>query len=57
MFMPYNGKTASLTLNSCIANKFSLSTLLEDFAKPDFEFEAVADGNGVLGVISVAEVS
>ena len=55
--LPYNGQQATFTLNACVANKLSLQTALEDFTKPDFEFDAFVDNAGNLGTISVAEVS
>lgn len=55
--LPYNGQKMSVTLNSCIANKFSFATKTEDFAKPSFDFEAFADSAGNLGTFSFAEVA
>ena len=55
--LPYNGQKASVTLNACIANKFSFATKTEDFAKPSFDFEAFADSGGNLGTVSFAEVA
>lgn len=57
MSLPYNGQKATITLNACVSSKLSLATKLEDFTKPEFDFEAFADANGNLGTISVAEVS
>jgi hypothetical protein len=36
----------SVTLNQCVASKFSFDTSIEDFAKPDFEFMAFANAAG-----------
>lgn len=36
----------SVTLNQCVASKFSFDTNIEDFAKPDFEFQAFANAAG-----------
>jgi hypothetical protein len=36
----------SVTLNQCVASKFSFATNIEDFAKPDFEFQAFANAAG-----------
>lgn len=57
MTLPYNGQKASFTLNSCISNKLSFATKLEDFMKPSFDFEAFADSSGNVGTISVAVAS
>jgi hypothetical protein len=55
--LPYNNQKASVTLNACIANKFSFATKTEDFAIPSFDFEAFADSAGNLGNVSFAEVA
>jgi hypothetical protein len=36
----------SVALNQCVASKFSFDTNIEDFAKPDFEFQAFANAAG-----------
>ncbi len=36
----------SVTLNQCVASKFSFGTNIEDFSKPDFEFQAFANAAG-----------
>ena len=55
--MPYAGQKATITLNACVSSKLSFATKLEDFTKPEFDFEAFADVTGTLGTIAVAEVS
>jgi len=55
--IPYNNQRATFTLNACVASKMSLATVLEDFMKPSFEWNAFVDSSGTLGTISVAEVS
>ncbi len=55
--IPYAGKKATFTLNACTANKLSFATVLEDFVKPQFDFDAYADASNTLGTISVADVS
>lgn len=55
--LPYNGQKATFTLNACISTKMSFQTALEDFTKPQFDFDAFADSAGILGTISVAELS
>ena len=51
----FSGKDITLTLNSCISNKLSLATKLEDYMIPEFDFEAMADVSNVVGTISLAE--
>ena len=57
----YNGpsgqKNATLTLNACISNKLSFATKIDDFAVPELDFEAFADGSGNLFTWSFNEVS
>jgi hypothetical protein len=36
----------SVMLNQCVASKFSFDTNIEDFSKPDFEFQAFANAAG-----------
>jgi hypothetical protein len=36
----------SVTLLQCVASKFSFDTSIEDFSKPDFEFQAFANAAG-----------
>ena len=57
MTLPYNGQKATITLNACVSSKLALATKLEDFTKPEFDFEAFADASGNLGTIAVAEIS
>jgi hypothetical protein len=40
------GNQITITLNSCVASKFSLASKQEDFAIPEFDFSAFADSNG-----------
>lgn len=51
MYTIFNSKQFNVILNSCIASKIGLATKLEDFTKPDFEFEAFANSGGTLGSI------
>lgn len=46
LYMPYNGKSLIFTLPNCLSSKFSLSTKLDDFAIPEFDFDAFADASG-----------
>ena len=43
---PTTNAQFSVTLNQCVASKFSFDTSIEDFAKPDFEFQAFANAAG-----------
>lgn len=43
---PFQGKTLTLTLNNCVANKLSFSTKLDDFQVPEFDFDCFADSAG-----------
>jgi hypothetical protein len=43
---PTTNQQFSVTLNQCVASKFSFDTNIEDFAKPDFEFQAFANAAG-----------
>jgi hypothetical protein len=43
---PTNSAQFSVTLAQCVASKFSFDTSIEDFSKPDFEFQAFANAAG-----------
>jgi len=43
---PTTNAQFSVTLSQCVASKFSFATNIEDFAKPDFEFQAFANAAG-----------
>jgi hypothetical protein len=43
---PTTNQQFSVRLNQCVASKFSFGTNIEDFAKPDFEFQAFANAAG-----------
>ena len=45
----YGGKNLTLKFNRCMSSKFSMPFKNEDFAIPDFEFEAMADEAGNVG--------
>jgi hypothetical protein len=40
------GNQITVTLNSCVASKFSLASKQEDFMIPEFDFSAFADSSG-----------
>ncbi len=52
---PFQGKNAVLTLNSCIADGWKLSTKNDDFSVPEVGFSAQADASGVLGTLAFTE--
>jgi hypothetical protein len=43
---PTTNAQFSVMLNQCVASKFSFDTSIEDFSKPDFEFQAFANAAG-----------
>ncbi|MFC2315777.1 MAG: hypothetical protein ACFNLO_07675, partial [Selenomonas massiliensis] len=52
----FNGKQMTLILNSCTSSKLSLiSTKLEDFSIPEFDFAAMADDTNRVGELSMLE--
>ncbi len=53
----YQGKRLVITLNNCISSKFNLPQKNDDFATPDFEFEAFDNGTGTLGTLLIEEPS
>lgn len=54
-FISKAGKQFQLTLNSCIANKLSLPTKIDDYMVTELDFAAFASGVGTLGSYSMAE--
>lgn len=55
--MIFNSLKGTLRLNQCVSSKLSVATQLEDFAKPDMEFDAYADSTDTLGTWSFPEVN
>lgn len=54
--VPYGGKTLTLVLLNCVANKLTLATKLDDFTIPEFDFEAFADSSGTqIGTLALSE--
>lgn len=51
----FNGKSMTISLNSCMSSKLSLVTKLEDFTIPAFDFMAFADSANAIGSISMEE--
>jgi hypothetical protein len=54
---PTNNAQFSVTLNQCVASKFSFDTNIEDFAKPDFEFQAFANAAGQVMTFNFGDLS
>lgn len=46
LYMPYQGKSLICSLPNCIGSKLQLSTKLDDFFIPEFDFEGFADASG-----------
>lgn len=55
LYLPFQGKSMVLTLNNCITSKLSFATKLDDFLVPEFDFDALADGNNTLGTMAMSE--
>ncbi|WP_230085967.1 hypothetical protein, partial [Burkholderia pseudomallei] len=53
----FNGERVTLTLNQCVATKYTFSTKLEDFNIPEFDFSAFVDSSNTLGTICLGEAS
>jgi hypothetical protein len=53
----FNSERVTLTLNQCVATKYTFDTKLEDFNIPEFDFSAFVDASNTLGVISLGEAS
>ena len=49
----FQGKTLTLTLNALVAESLAFGFKAEDFSMPDFSFAAQADGNGLVGELSL----
>ena len=48
-------KQLTLTLNACVANKWTLASKLEDFWVPEWDGEAYADLNNIVGTLALSE--
>lgn len=55
LYSAYNGKSLTLTLNSCIATKLMLATKLDDFMVHEFDFSAFADAAGNVMTYGLSE--
>lgn len=50
--IPFQGNVFNLTLFSCVATKAGMSTKLDDFTMPEFDFSAQAPGQANIGRLS-----
>lgn len=48
------GKITTLKLLSCTSSKLSIATKLDDYAVPEFDFEALANAAGSIGIMPAA---
>lgn len=54
-YSPFQGKSAVITLNNCIADGWKFSGKNDDFAIPEVGFSAFADAAGILGRMAFTE--
>jgi len=54
LYTKYLGKTLVLSIPSAVSTKLSLSTKLDDFAIPEFDFEGFADATGNVMTFSIS---
>jgi hypothetical protein len=47
------GKIVTLQLNSCTSSKLTLATKLDDYTIPEFDFDAMANAAGSIGILSI----
>jgi hypothetical protein len=55
LFLPYNGKTLTLSLLNCVSTKLTIATKLDDFSIPSFDFEAFANSANQLMTYSMSD--
>lgn len=46
IFVPYQGKSLTITIPNCIASKLGIATKQDDFLVPEMDFEGFADAAG-----------
>jgi hypothetical protein len=51
----YQGKSLSLTLNACRANKLTFATKVDDYAIPEFDGTAFCDASGNVGFFDISD--
>ena len=51
----FGGKTLTLQLNACVAQKLSMPTKLDDWMMVELDFQAQADASGNIGFLSLGE--
>lgn len=54
---PKTGLFSTLVLNSCTSTKLTLSSKTSDYEIPEFDFQVLDDGTGVIGIQSFGDVS
>lgn len=54
LYTKYLGKTLTLTVPAAVSTKLTLSTKLDDFAIPEFDFEGFADASGSVMTFSIS---
>lgn len=52
---PYKGKQLTWVYNNCVSSKLSMGSKLDDYMIPEFDFDAFADANGVIGYLDTTE--
>lgn len=50
--IPYQGNVFNATLFNCMSTKLGMATKLDDFAYPEFDFDAFAPGSATIGELS-----
>jgi len=55
MYLPYEGKSAIFTLNTCIADGAKFGVKNDDFTVPEFGFTVQADAQGNIGTLAFTE--
>lgn len=57
MGLLWGTEKGTIQLNNCMATDYGIQTVLDDYAKPTFGFEAAADDADNLGIYSFAEIN
>lgn len=52
---PFQGRHLTISMPNCVSNKLALSTRLDDFQVPEFEWDAFADAAGNVLTYSLSE--
>jgi len=54
-YLPYNGKSMTMTFPNAIASKLTIATKQDDFLIPEFDFDCFANGAGQVMTYSVSD--